>query len=75
MKEKIRRKLGQVKENINKLEQHLDNCGDNSVIEKRSEIVQLKVEELLQKLQDGDLSCLEVLRAFQAKVITNLAYF
>jgi hypothetical protein len=45
------------------------------VIEKRNEIVQLQIEELLKKLQDGDLSCLEVLKAFQAKVTTNLAYF
>ena len=70
MKERISRKLGQVKENQNNLEQHLKNHAD-PVIEKRKKIVQLDIEELLKKLQDGDLSCLEVLRAYQAKVITN----
>lgn len=70
MKERISRKLGQVKENQNKLEQHLKNH-DDPVIEKRKEIVQLDIEELLKKLQNGDLNCLEVLRAYQAKVITS----
>ncbi|XP_046652403.1 fatty acid amide hydrolase 1-like [Daphnia pulicaria] len=68
MKERIRRKLGQVKENQNKLEQHLKNH-DDPVIEKRKEIIQLDIEELLKKLQNGDLSCMEVLRAYQAKAL------
>ncbi len=70
MKERISHKLEQVKENQNQLEQHLKNHAD-PVIEKRKEIVQLGIEELLQKLQNGDLNCLEVLRAYQAKVITS----
>ena len=40
--------------------------------EKRKRIVELPINQLIKKLQDGHLSCLDVLKAYQAKVINRL---
>lgn len=65
MKNKIRRKLEHVRANLNKLEGHLET---NGKVSKAKEIVQHPVDQLTQLLQDETLSCVEVLRAYQAKV-------
>lgn len=67
MKQKISYKLDQAKKNLAKLEEELDN-NENSVIAKRKHIVEFPIEDLLKKLQAGELNCIEVLKAYQAKV-------
>ena len=47
------------------LEQHLETHGK---ILDHEDIVQLTIDQLIERLQNGSLSCLEVLRAYQAKV-------
>ncbi|KAK4023161.1 hypothetical protein OUZ56_008590 [Daphnia magna] len=68
MKQKISYKLDQAKKNLAKLEEELDN-NENSVIAKRRHIVEFPIEELLKKLQAGELNCIEVLKAYQAKAL------
>lgn len=66
MKNKIDRKRTHVKFNTNKLQEHLQIHGGEG---RCKQVVQLSVDQLLLKLQDGSLTCVEVLRAYQAKVI------
>lgn len=52
---------------IGELEQQLLVNGE--LVDKvRSEIIELGIHELLEKLQNGQLLCIEVLHAYQAKV-------
>lgn len=72
MKNKIKRKLTDVTTNLNKLEEHLEANGE---VVKCKEIVQLPVDQLTQKLQNGTLSCVEVLRAYQTKVLKDASNY
>lgn len=74
MKKTISCKLDQVQKNQTKLENELDN-NEYSVIVKRKTIINLSVEEILKKLQTGELNCIEVLKAYQAKVATTTIVF
>lgn len=69
MRAKIDGKLEEVKKNLRTLEQHLDNHQVNSKGNKEEDITLLPLEILIRKLQDGSLSCVDVLRAYQAKVL------
>lgn len=46
--------------------------GDGKLVnEEREAIVKLKLQELREKLRDGSLLCVDVLRAYQAKVLVT----
>lgn len=62
LRKKIKEKLNRVCKNKEKLEQDLVSSKQNHLC------LQLDVSELLQKLQNGSFTCLEVLRSYQAKV-------
>ena len=67
---KIRCKLERVEEDRNKLEHHLEGIEDvPDVHNHQKNIVELPIDELIQKLQDGSLTCVQVLRAYQTKVM------
>ncbi|KAK4023136.1 vitamin D3 hydroxylase-associated protein [Daphnia magna] len=63
LRKKIKEKLNRVCKNKEKLEQDLVSSKQNHLC------LQLDVSELLQKLQNGSFTCLEVLRSYQAKAL------
>jgi hypothetical protein len=63
LKKTVNQKLKDVCRNKGRLEQDLASANQTTKY-----CVELEISVLLQKLQDGHLSCLEVLRAYQAKV-------
>lgn len=68
MKEKIKRKRRVTEEYRVQLEQSLLIDGE-LITEDRKDIVKLPLKDLIQKLQDGSLSCVDVMRAYQAKAM------
>lgn len=68
-KSKVRRKLEQARNQHGQLEKHLTSQGGPLVNDQRKAIIELPVNELLARLQDGRLKCLDVLQAYQAKVL------
>lgn len=67
MRKKISQKLKEVRRDHGMLEQNLASHHTNSTSQTNF-IVELDISVLLQKLQAGELSSLEVLRAYQTKV-------
>ncbi|EFX81960.1 hypothetical protein DAPPUDRAFT_210998 [Daphnia pulex] len=63
VKKTIDQKLKEVRRNKERLEQDL------ASVNQTNSCVELEISVLLQKLQDGHLSCVEVLRAYQAKAL------
>ena len=55
-----------------RLEQRLIGPDGVLLTDERRRIVQLDVDELISQLQNGQLKCLQVLRAYQAKVVLRL---
>ena len=55
-----------------RLEQRLVGPDGVLLTDERRRIVQLDVDELISQLQNGQLKCLQVLRAYQAKVVLRL---
>jgi hypothetical protein len=62
VKKTINQKSKEVRRNKERLEKDL------ASVNQTNSCVELEISVLLQKLQDGHLSCVEVLRAYQAKV-------
>ncbi|XP_046653551.1 fatty acid amide hydrolase 1-like isoform X1 [Daphnia pulicaria] len=63
VKKTVSQKLKEVSRNKGRLEQNLTS------VNQTNSCVELEISVLLQKLQDGHLSCVEVLRAYQAKAL------
>jgi len=68
VKSKIARKLEKTQSNYRLLEKSLTSNGTQLLNPKRKEIIELPIKQLLVKLQNGQLSCVDVLKAYQAKV-------
>ena len=68
MRKKISQKLKEVHREHGRLEQDLAFHQKNSNTSPNNSIVEMNISMLLQRLQDGELTSLEVLRAYQAKV-------
>ena len=73
VKSKIARKLEKTQSNYQLLEKNLTSNGTQHLNPKRKEIIELPIKQLLVKLQNGQLSCVDVLKAYQAKVSFILA--
>lgn len=65
---KVNNKQKQVKGDKKVLEHSLVSSSKALVDEHRKKIVELPISQLLQDLQSGNLSCVNVLKAYQAKV-------
>lgn len=68
VKSKIARKLEKTQRNYQLLEKSLTSNGTQLLNPKRKEIIELPIKQLLVNLQNGQLSCVDVLKAYQAKV-------
>ena len=68
-RDKIARKLEEVRKNHERLEKNLIQPNGKLMDSDREEIVKMPIRQLLQQLKDGQLTCVQVLRAYQAKVL------
>ena len=67
---KVNNKQKQVRGDKKVLEHSLVSSSKVLVDEQRKKIVELPISQLLQELQSGNLTCVSVLKAYQAKVST-----
>jgi hypothetical protein len=71
-RQRISEKQRHVTEKRLQLEQRLVGPDGILLTDERRRIVQLDVDELISQLQNGQLKCLQVLKAYQAKVVLGL---